>query len=165
MHDTYRKKRIAKWERDLIKGSKFRDICSIFGLTPEELLWDETFNPRFAKSPKADWTEPIDVEPLSLEEQVESVAEMVRTVLDATKYIEEHFPLYLNYVHSPEEDAIRELESILQLDTISTRTPPSDIPSWAWKGGGYSCRYRSHVGGGQRLACPVSTNSQCTDLR
>ena len=139
---TFVKRRLRRWERDVLKEKKFRDFCNLFGVTPENLQWKEVFTPSFV-SESHQWIESIDINYISLDDQAEEIATQLRSAHEAMKWMKKHHPtLADNLTHaifSLKTDLLR----LLEFRDISTRTNPDEIPKWAWKRS-WSCTSRLH---------------------
>lgn len=141
-HGTFVKSRLRRWERDIIKEKKFRDFCNLFSVTPEDLQWKDVFTPSFV-SERHQWTEPIDISYISLDDQAEEIATQLRSAHEAMKWMEKHHPTLANNLTHAISSLKQDLLRLLEFRGISTRTNPDEIPKWAWKGS-WSCTSRLH---------------------
>lgn len=140
-HETFRKKSLKDWERNLIKESKFRDICALFDITPEDLQWSGCFNPSYVSKP--DWKEPITIPLMTIQEQAEKYADKIREILAIESYLKKEHPDFSNFLKDDKKHFERGLKELLSFEDISIRTDPDEIPKWAWKrSSSYRCTKR-----------------------
>jgi hypothetical protein len=141
---TLAKPSLRPWEREAIAGKKFREICTMFGLTPEQLEWNGDFTPRHLGK-YYDWKEVVDVKLQSFEEQTETVAQRIRDLKSLIAYIARKYPSLENPLLADLKSAQIELQNLLTFHSIANNTDPVDIPQWAWKEEPYGrCKSRTY---------------------
>lgn len=140
--NTFQKSSFKKWEREIINDVKLRDVCSLFGIIPEDLDWPEQYTPSYVYEPT--WKEPIQIEFISLSDQAEAIAEKIRRIHTLQKYLKTNFPEFDDIADTALFYARNEMNDLLSFREISSYTDPEEIPKWAWHDRGYQCKKRKH---------------------
>lgn len=130
-HQTYSSRKVRVWERETVTNKTFRDICKLFGLTPEDLTWGVEFTPSYVSD--SEWKEPFEVDFIPLKVQGELIADRLRAALDLKAHLEELYPDFADLVDHEIDVAKNRLMKFLTFEDISTATDPKEIPKWAWK--------------------------------